>query len=182
VAEPAEIDFLLGTSTTSLRQLTLQVQEAMEAALDGVPYTGIDAYVGKTFWAKLIDHDKVKETYLGWQAAAELRRGIPLDDSFNFGNITWHRYRTGAQATAANTGGAFIGDTKARFVARGVPELFKTFFAPADYEETVNTIGLPRYMKQFKMDNDKGRNLEVQTNPLSICTRPQTLLRATTSN
>ena len=57
-----------------------------------------------------------------------------------------------------------------------------TRFGPADYEETVNTIGLPRYAKQWPMENGKGRSLEVQTNALCMCTQPAALQSATTSN
>ena len=48
-------------------------------------------------------------------------------------------------------------------------------FGPADYTETVNTIGLPRYAKQYPMPNGKGINLEVQMNAISLCTRPEVL-------
>ena len=64
-------------------------------------------------------------------------------------------------------------------VPKGVPELFITRFAPADYEETVNTEGLPFYAKQYSSQNGKGRHLEVQMNAISICTRPKALRRLT---
>jgi hypothetical protein len=50
-------------------------------------------------------------------------------------------------------------------------------YAPADYIETVNTKGMPRYAKQYPMPNDKGVNLEVQSNPLCYCVRPNTLVQ-----
>jgi len=48
--------------------------------------------------------------------------------------------------------------------------------APADFVETANTIGLPRYAKQA-VDQQFARwvMLHVQSNPLPICTRPQVL-------
>jgi hypothetical protein len=63
----------------------------------------------------------------------------------------------------------------------GVPDLFITRFAPADYVETVNTIGLPRYAKQIPMRNGKGIELEVQTNPINLCTQPGVLLKGLNS-
>jgi hypothetical protein len=153
----------------------------VENALDGVPYQSIVGWCGKTFWKELMDHDEVKKFYLNWQAAAQIR-GVPLD-TFEFGNITFKRYRTGAQATAANNGAApFIADNECRFVPMGVPELFVTWFGPADYEDTVNTIGVPRYMRQYPMENGKGRKVEIQMNAMSICTRPKVLYSAITSN
>jgi hypothetical protein len=50
--------------------------------------------------------------------------------------------------------------------------------APADFVETANTIGLPRYAKQAA-DQQFARwvMLHVQSNPLPICTRPRVLLK-----
>jgi hypothetical protein len=53
-----------------------------------------------------------------------------------------------------------------------MPNLFKTFLAPADYIEPVNTLGLPRYAKATPSHNNKSVRLEMQANPLSLCERP----------
>lgn len=181
ISLPSAIDFTLGASSTKIRSLGYQVITGIEDALDGVPYSGITAWCGKTFWQELMDHDEVKKTYLNWIAAAQIR-GIPLD-SFEFAGITWRRYRTGSQAKAAlATPAPFIADIGCQFVPTGVPDLFVTYYAPADYEDTVNTVGLPRYMREYPMQNGKGRNLEVQMNAISLCTRPKVLFSGTTSN
>ena len=51
-------------------------------------------------------------------------------------------------------------------------------YAPADFVETANTIGLPRYAKQA-VDQQFARwvMLHVQSNPLPICTRPRVLIK-----
>ncbi len=174
---PAPIDFGLTSDTTKLRQKCFDTIEKIEEALDGNTYTGIHAIVGGTFWKNLIEHKSVKETYLNWVQAAELR-GDPMGLRFEFGGIVWERYRTGKKATASNQNTPFIGANEARFIPLGVPELFITRFAPADYIETVNTVGLPRYAKTFAAPNGKRVNLEVQTNAISLCTRPEALFSA----
>ena len=58
----------------------------------------------------------------------------------------------------------------------GVPGLFRTVYAPADYIETVNTPGQRLYGKQWEMQNGKGVNLEFQMNALHYCTRPRVLI------
>jgi hypothetical protein len=60
----------------------------------------------------------------------------------------------------------------------GVPGLFRQYNAPADFVETANTIGLPRYAKQA-VDQQFARwvMLHVQSNPLPICTRPRVLIK-----
>ena len=68
---------------------------------------------------------------------------------------------------------------KAFFFPVGVPNLFRQYNAPADFVETANTIGLPRYAKQA-VDQEFGRwvKLHTQSNPLPICTRPKVLIKA----
>jgi hypothetical protein len=45
--------------------------------------------------------------------------------------------------------------------------------------ETVNTIGLPYYAKQERIPFDKGVQLELQSNPLHICTKPRAIIKLT---
>jgi hypothetical protein len=148
---------------------------ALEDALDE-PYTGIHAFTGRQFHSALWNHKSVRETFLNTAGAANLRLDVP--DVFEFAGVTWERYKTGAKATT-DLGSPYIAHDEARVVPLGVPELFITRFAPADYEETVNTMGLPRYQKQYASLNGKVRNIEVQTNPISLCTRPGVLRKLT---
>ena len=181
VALPATLDWALGTATTSIRDKVLALRLAVEAALDGIPYSGIRVLAGTTFFTKLQGHPNVEKFFVNYPGAKDyIQTSI---DKFEFGNLVFERYRTGAQATAAlATPAPFVPDNGARIIIEGVPDLYMTFFAPADYIETVNTPGLPRYSKQFRMLNDKGITMELQTNAMSICTRPKALLSLTTSN
>lgn len=173
VAQPAPIYFALDTATTDLRAKSKEVIYLMEDAAD-VSYTGIDAWCGREFWDKLVGHKYMKDAYIALQDRARLLGQGEVDSIEAFG-ITWRRYRTGMKAQAANGNVPFIPADEVRFVMRGVPELFITRFAPADYMETVNTIGLPRYLKRIGRDDDKGVKLQVQTNPITMCTRPELL-------
>jgi len=64
------------------------------------------------------------------------------------------------------------GVTVLRFPAQGVPDLYISSFAPADYMETVNTQGIPYYSKIEPLAFNKGVAGEAQSNPLHLCTRP----------
>ena len=68
--------------------------------------------------------------------------------------------------------------SKAYFFPVGVPGLILQYNAPADFVETTNTIGLPRYAKQA-VDQQFARwvMLHVQSNPLPISTRPRVLIK-----
>lgn len=163
------VNFALTTANTKLRQKCVETIEKVEGALDGVGYTDMVALCGSSYWKELIEHPGVKETYLGAQQAAELR-GSPLQ-SFEFGDISWTRYRGSSLVK--------VPDDEAIIVPRGVPEMLITRFAPANYVETVNSAGLPYYAKAEPMKMGKGYDIEAQSNPLNICTRPHAIIRAT---
>ena len=74
--------------------------------------------------------------------------------SFVFGGITWTNYRGYA------LGVPLIETDKAYLYPTGVPNLFTTIYGPANYIETVNTMGKPRYVKQYTMPNDKGIHMD----------------------
>lgn len=174
VSQEAEIDFDLDNASPAsgaVRRKCTQVVRLIATNLGGTPYRGIHAFCGDAFWDDLTAHKEIRETYLNQQEAAQLRGGLAYE-TLVYGGITFENYRGAVGATA------FVNTDKCHFVAVGVPGLFRTVYAPADYVETVNTIGLPRYAKQYRMDNDKGVKLDTQMNALSYCTRPKTLIVA----
>lgn len=176
VAQPAEIDFALGTAATDVRGKCRQVLDGIGDTLEGFAVSRVYGLAGDEFLHALVTHAKVEDTYKNWEAAVALRSDPRLP--FEFGGITWVRYHTKPKAKTAKGGTPMVGVDKCKFVPAGVPELFITRFGPADYEETVNTIGLPRYAKQIPMPNGKGRALEMQMNAICLCTIPDVLQRA----
>lgn len=176
MAQPGEIDFALATAGTDVRDKCRQVRDGIEDALEGFQVPRVFGLAGDTFFHSLVTHGKVEDTYKNWEASVNLRADPRLP--FEFGGISWVRYHTKPKAKAAKGGTPMIADDKCRFVAGGVPELFITRFAPADYEETVNTPGLPRYARQWPRADGKGRHLQVQMNAISLCTIPSSLFRA----
>lgn len=175
IAVPAAVSLELDVEATQVTSLWQDVVYGMEDTLDE-PYSGLHVLTGRDFHKALWQHKSVRETFLYGGGATVLRQDVP--DVFEFGGATWERYRTGAKATT-DLGAPYIAANEARVLPLGVPELFITRFGPADYEETVNTIGLPFYARQYAKPNGKGRNLEVQMNAISICTRPEVLRRLT---
>lgn len=167
-----------GLDDGSLRQAIVGLTRQMANELGGTPFQGFHAFTGDEFFDALIKHPEVRATYKNWQAAVELRQGYVDANSlsfgtFEFGGMTWENYRGAVGSTA------FIEADKAQIFPLGVPNLFRTYYAPADYIETVNTAGQRTYSKQYEMPNGKGINLDTQMNALDICTRPRCLLRAT---
>ncbi|SDH49447.1 major capsid protein [Pseudomonas panipatensis] len=164
IKRPKAFSMGLDNAATDVSAMCVEVLDAQEDELYGLSSTGARAYCGRNFWKKFISHDKVRESYLASEAAATLRgdRRKP----FEFGGITWERYR-------GKVGGVpFVGDDTAYVVAEGVEGLYISVFAPADWMETVNTLGLPYYGKLEVMRMGRGVEGEAQSNPLHLCTRP----------
>jgi hypothetical protein len=155
----------LNSPDTELRVKCGEALDMQEDALGSITSTGSRALCGKNYWNKLIVHRSVKETYLNSQQAAALRGDAR--ESFEFGGIVWERYR------GKIAGVSFVHDDKALLIPEGVPELYISRFAPADYMETVNTQGIPYYSKIEPLPFNKGVAGEAQSNPLHLCTRPR---------
>lgn len=184
VAQAAEVDFDLDNVSPVdgiLRKKSTQVIRAMRTALGGLQFGYVHALVGDNFFDDLLQHKEVRDTYKGWNQAQILRdsyvgKNRSENPMFEFGGIVWENY--GAVDTSGDGTLLGIGTDVAKFFPVGVPGLFRGYYAPADYVETVNTMGRPTYAKQWPMQNDKGINGETQRNVLHICTRPNVLQRA----
>lgn len=175
LATPAAVEFDLASATFKVRAQTDELREDMEDDLVAPAYGAVHAFCGGDFFRTLVDHPEVRETYLNTAAAIELRGRMP--DVFTYGGITWERYKASAKAKSA-VGGAFVATDEARVGFTGVPGLWLTRYAPADYFETVNTPGLPRYVREAVEERTSKRaKFEIQTNPIVLCTQPATLRR-----
>lgn len=180
VSQEAEIDFDLDNASPgsgALRKACAGAVRLIANNLGGSPFAGVHAICGDTFFDQLIAHSEVRASYLSTEMARVLRDGyvypnsnVKIFGAFEFGGIVWENYRGSYDGT-----NPMVAATKAHLFPMGA-NLFRTVYAPADYIETVNTIGLPRYAKQYRFPNDKGVALEMQMNALSYCVRPKALL------
>jgi hypothetical protein len=179
VSQEGEIDFDLDNATPAagaLRKKCAGVYRQVAGILDGVPFSGLRALCGDNFFDDLLAHPEVRATYDGWSEAKILREGYIEANgqsygAFEFGGIVWENYR------GSYGGTPFVNSDKCHIFPEGVPGLFRTVFAPADYVDTVNTLGRPMYSKQYPMENGKGVNLDTQMNALNYCTRPKSLIK-----
>lgn len=153
------------------------IVRSIARSLGGVAFSGVHGFCGDAFWDELIASKETRETFQA-QEAAQLRSGAAFT-MFNYGGIVWENYRgaTG-DVDADDSMTSFVDTDEAHCFPVGVPGLFRTVYAPADYMETVNTNGLPRYSRQYPMPNGKGVSLESQMNALSYCVRPRVLITA----
>lgn len=158
-------------ATPAVKATCMEIVREIEANLGGMPYDHIHAFCDATFFDALTNEAGVVAAYARWEDGRALRDD--MRKGFTYAEITFEEYRGGIGTVP------FIEAGYAYFFPVGVPGLFTTAFAPADFIETVNTVGKPLYAKQQVMDFDKGIMIATQSNPLCLCTRPMALIRMT---
>ena len=159
------LDMALDVDATKVRNKTVEAKRKVESALGGLMYTGLVAFCSAAFFDKLVAHPDVERAYERWAEGAWNRDD--LRTGFSFGGVTYEEYR-------GQVGGVdFVADGSALLVPVGVPDMYVNYFAPADYVETVNTNGIPFYAKQELRKMGKGIDMESQSNPITLNTRPR---------
>jgi hypothetical protein len=187
VSEPDPITFPSSSSETgSLRVACQNVsRQIFKAAKTLIPNGArVAALCGDDFFDQLVSHPDVASAFQGWSAAQQMLANNATATPFVFGDVAFINYRgtdgiDGEEASEGDlVGEVGIASGEARIFLTGVPGLYTEKFAPADFVETVNQVGLPRYAK-LVLDPELGRwvKLHVQSNPLPLCTRPATLLK-----
>lgn len=171
-------DFALSNTSTDVLARAIAMKRLVEAELGAAMYDRIRVFCSSGFFDALVAHGSVKEAYK-YQQSQALRSD--LRSGFTFGDVVWEEYR-------GSVGGvAFIPANEAVAFPEGVMTengpLFTTYFAPADFIETVNTIGLPIYAKQAPDPSGFNRfvALHSQSNPLPLCLRPRAVVKVTKS-
>lgn len=175
IAEPAEIDFALGTAGTDVRKKCRDVKRQMQRAGKGVwtPSTRVGALVGDTFFDMLVNHASVKETKIGTEQAAVLE-DIEGYSAIVIEGILFINYRGTDDDTAIS-----IGTTKARFFPIGARNAFQVGWAPAsEFKPYLNKRGqdIVGLLLEDKSGRDEWDRIEMYSYPLFICTRPEMLL------
>lgn len=174
------VDFLLGTSTTKIPNKCREVVRWIEQHLQGESMTVVRALVDESFFDKFITHPLVKDAYSGYSKAADVFGG-DVRKGFKFGGIIWEEY-VGTATDADGTARKFIANDYGIAFPEGTVDTFKTIFAPADFNETANTLGKELYAKKKPRDFDRGYDIHTQSNPLPMCNRPAVLVEIKTSN
>lgn len=167
----------IATPGTSIdpTELTQNLKAAIRAKLGGRSFTRVRVVCSSGFLKKYRAHNKMKEAYTRWQDGAYLRssgtaaNGMSVD--FEFDSVAFSVYE------GEVGGNELIEDGFAYAFPEGVPGMFRTVYSPADYMETVNTVGVPYYAKQERMSFDKGVELEAQSNPICFNQLPEAVIK-----
>lgn len=166
------------TDATKTRQeIFNKIILPIESAMDGLPFGQVGVLCSDGYWADLLENKQIRETYLNWTAAAQLRESM-LTDSFPFAGVTWMRYR--------GTSACKIPDNEARAMPIQTQGLFFAGFAPNDTVESVGSaaLGQPYYVgsKEIKdSQGTKGWEISIQSHVKIVCGRPNAIIRITKS-
>lgn len=153
-----------------LRTQLLEVKRSSEKQLKGPKAKSHRVFCRPEFFDEMLKSEsfyKAFDRYNNGEALREdVRRGVSWQGAF------WEEYdeKFGDKDPMPAKYGAVM-------VPEGKPGLFLTRFAPANYNETVNTKGLPYYIKSAPKKFDKGIDMEGQSNPLNLCTSPLSVRR-----
>lgn len=165
-----------------VRAQAIAIQRASEQALGNEMVTGYRVLCGDTFFDTLIQAETVIES-LKFQES-RLLRNDPRS-GFDYGGMVWENYRgrhNGASLMDPDdeaSGTAFIADGEAYVVPIGT-SIFQTYYAPGDFIESVNTMGLPIYAKMaFDSELNRWVKIHSQSNPLCLCLRPRAVIKLT---
>ena len=162
------------TDVDGVRVLALALQDHIDDNMFGQSYSGIMVICSEGFWAKLITSTEVKDAFKQFQSTVFFSKD-QTSQPFQFAGLSFMRLNGRVGSIP------FIPDDTAAAFPIGATGLFKQYNAPAPFEETVNTIGLPYYARQEPMRFGIGRELHTNSNPLFICRRPATLVEVTFS-
>lgn len=167
------------------------IRQRIVEKLGGVPFSGILAVCGRTFFRNLkansvlLDHIKYAEMGKGMSNSALLQNLGPSNTAdmlaaipvINWQNITWVEYSL-ALGMGLNSGSVeFIPAAEAVAIPTGVPGHLVRFNAPASYVETINLPGLPLTAKSELKRMGKGVDIEIQARPLFFNSRPAASVR-----
>jgi len=136
----------------------------------------VAAIVGDEFWDSMIANVEVRQTYLNWTAAADLRGALGAPwEVFSWGGIDWINYR-GTDDQPGGSAKVGVDPNKAKFFPRNAPEAFLEVHGPGEFFDTINLPGQDYYALTIP---DEKRNafvdVELYSYPLHVVTRPKML-------
>ncbi len=173
-----KVYFDLDNANADLDAATLEVVRHTEDNLLGETMTQVHALCGSTWFDKFVGHPKMIEKYKYYSSMQEPLRN-DVRRRFQHKGVVFEEYR--GQADCLNADGTtttrkFIADDEARFFPIGTQDTFRQYGAPANNLQSVNTIGVPMYVRPKPDQHGEFVELYSESNPLMLCKRPALLV------
>ncbi|MGC9449676.1 major capsid protein [Cereibacter johrii] len=175
------VDFLLGTAGTNVQAKCREVLRAVEEELKGESMTGVTALVSPEFFDRLVGHPKVEEAYKYYASSGAQPLRQDVRRSFPFAGLLFEEY-VGSVTLAGGASERLVPAQEGTAFPLGTMDTFRTYGAPADLLEAVNTIGQPIYARQLLDPKGRWIDLMTEANILPVNKRPRLAVRILTSN
>ena len=168
-----EFDMGLASGSTKINHKLMDAKRLSEKALGmGIMVNGWVCLAGRNFFDKLTRHENVEAAYDRWMDGAFMRADTRVD--FSYAGVDFIDF------TASVDGIDFIDPDEALLMPRAMGEgTFRSYYAPAEYMDTVGTQGLPYYSSLGVIERAGaaiGVEIEAQSNPLHINLKPRAVI------
>lgn len=166
------VDMDLDDSTTDIKAKVEVIRAAIETALGGMPFGNLVAQCSPAFFAALVAHADVEAAYNFDSVSQYFRTNQIAEGTFNHMGVRWERYRTTALTANMTTGEAYV-------YPEGIEGLFMHYGCPPNWNDTVNTVGLPVYVKSTPVTDTHVDSIKYasESNPAILCSRPEVCIK-----
>jgi len=176
------VNFQFSSNAFDVKTAVLNVKRYMELHLLGEVMREVHCLCAPDWFDAFTRHPDVITAFQFFQHTDLPNQTLDSDNrrNFRYGGVTFEEY-LGHASDGDGVDHVFVPESSAIFFPLGTMTTFRTWFAPADFNETVNTVGLPIYAKLEPRKFNRGMDLHTQSNPLPMCLRPALLTKATMS-
>ncbi len=183
-------DFVLGTASTDLDTIFSQIKREMAKNIKSAgTMSGVDMYVSPTFFDKLISHPKFREVWQYYQNSGNQRLRDELAGYMNYGVVDFVEHRGVRIMSYDATFTLPDGSTEEAFTAdegiaipRGVRGMFRGYYGPSNKLSGANSVGRPMFATEYTDPKDEFHEMEVEFASLYFATKPQAIIKVSTSN
>lgn len=166
ISEADAISEIDPTGTTkSLRNQLAEARRISKSHQDGVPATRWRNLVSPELMDMLLENDDFRKAYDRYQDSQAFRENVR-------GGIFWDDMYWEEHSELMPDGEPFIPAGEGLMIPENNAGLFMAYFCPANYNETVGTVGYPYYMVSEPKKFNKGLDMEAQSNVILICSSP----------
>lgn len=176
------VEFDLNASTGDpIQDASNELLDYVEDNSFGEPISGYVVFCSTGFHDKLNKNTQFRDAFKYFMGMPNPNRES-LRNGFEYKDLMYIRHRGRASylnADGTRTTSKFIPDNEAIAVPMGTRQVFRTYYAPADYIETVNTMGQRLYAKADPLPKNRGVEIETVSQQLNICLKPRLIVRCT---
>lgn len=189
-ATQIEIDFELGTATTDIDGKISELYRAAAGnAKQGSSIRDVMVLVGKDFFDKFVAHEKIRSSYNNYLNTGMQKNRDRMAEFRSWGVVNMYDHR-GLVIMEYNplwtlndgTTTKVFGDNEGYAIVEGVTDLYRAYYGPSNKLSGANQGRAAMYADEYTDPRDRFHEMEVETAPLFLMTRPLLSIKVTTSN